>query len=219
MKALASLSVVLSLTLALAATLSAAPKTDAAPKRNVTDAAANDAPEPSAIENKLLPAKCGNTKNVHRFGAVYLAGQPQADDFSIAREAGIKTIINLRQRKELDWDEAAAVKKAGLNYYHIPFHNAKTLTDEVFTKTRKLLSDKKKQPLMLHCGSANRVGAIWLVHRVLDDGIDVDVAVVEAKKVGLRVPSYLEKAKDYIARTKAKAEQDKLKKETPETAK
>ena len=82
-----------------------------------------------------------------------------------------------------------------------------------------MLGDKKKQPLMLHCGSANRVGAIWLVHRVLDDGIDVDVAVVEAKKVGLRVPSYLEKAKDYIARTQAKAKKDKVKKKTSETTK
>ncbi len=231
MKPIVILSIGLPITLVLVSTLAAAPKTDVAPKPeagaetasapepNATNDETNDEPQPSTAKAKLVRAKCGSTKNVHRFGNIYLAGQPQTEDLHVAREAGIKTIINLRQRKELDWDEAAAVKNAGLNYHHIPFHDAKTLTDDVFSKTRKLLGDKKKQPLMLHCGSANRVGAIWLVHRVLDDGIDVDVAVVEAKQVGLRVPSYLEKAKDYIARTKANAEKDNLKKETSETAK
>ena len=40
--------------------------------------------------------------------------------------------------------------------------------------------------MFIHCGSANRVGAVWLVKRVLQDGWTVPKATEEAKMIGLR---------------------------------
>lgn len=59
------------------------------------------------------------------------------------------------------------------------------LTDAVFDETRAWLTDDGKKPLLLHCHSANRVGAIWLAHRVLDDGLMLAAAEREATLVGL----------------------------------
>jgi ubiquinone/menaquinone biosynthesis C-methylase UbiE len=53
---------------------------------------------------------------------------------------------------------------------------------------------------MLHCGSANRVGAVWLTYRVLDQGVPIETAIEEAKTIGLRSPEYEAKARDYIHR-------------------
>jgi uncharacterized protein (TIGR01244 family) len=155
-------------------------------------------------EEKLEPYQCGKVQRLHTLGGIFLASQPEKDDFTHAKEGGIKTVLNLREKDEMDWDEAALVKSLGLEYVNIPFKAPATLTDDVFEATRKLLGDKEKRPLLVHCASANRVGAVWLAHRVLDDGKSYDEALKEAKTVGLKLPAYEEKTKDYIARMQKK---------------
>lgn len=154
---------------------------------------------------KLEACELGETYNVHRLGKVYLAGQPSADDFAVAKKDGIKTVINLRTPGEMRFDEKGVLKGLGLEYHYLPFAAPDTLKDEIFEKSLKVLGDKKKHPVLLHCASANRVGAIWLVHRVLTDKVPFDKALKEAKEVGLRFPPYEAKAKAYIAKAQAKA--------------
>jgi hypothetical protein len=49
------------------------------------------------------------------------------------------------------------------------------------------------------CGSASRVGGMWLVKRVLQDGWPIDKATEEAKAIGLRSEPLEKFALDYIA--------------------
>ena len=65
-------------------------------------------------EPKLEACELGGTNNVHRLGKIYLAGQPSADDFAIAKKDGIKTVINLRTPGELRFDEKGVLKELGL---------------------------------------------------------------------------------------------------------
>jgi uncharacterized protein (TIGR01244 family) len=160
-------------------------------------------------EEKLEPYQCGKVQRLHTLGGVFLASQPEKEDFTHAKEGGIKTVLNLREGDEVDWDEGELVKSLGMEYVNIPFKTPSTLTDEVFDKSRKLLGDKEKRPLLVHCSSANRVGAVWLAHRVLDGGKTYDEALKEAKTVGLKLPAYEEKAKDYIERMQTKAAAEK----------
>jgi len=162
--------------------------------------------------SKLEACKLGSTYNVHRLGKIYLAGQPSVDDFAIAKKDGIKTVINLRTPGEMRFDEKGVLKGLGLEYHYLPFAAPDTLKDEIFEKSLEVLGDKKKQPVLLHCASANRVGAIWLVHRVLTDKVPFDKAFKEAKEVGLRFPPYEAKAKAYIVKAQAKAKAAKPKK-------
>jgi protein tyrosine phosphatase (PTP) superfamily phosphohydrolase (DUF442 family) len=151
----------------------------------------------------LEPASLGSTENVHRFGDIWLAGQPGKDDLEIAKELPIRTVVNLRAKSEIDWDEQAAVRALGMIYLNIAFQTPEELTDEVFDAARHALTFEENAPLLLHCASANRVGTIWLAHRVLDDGVAWESALREAEIVGLKSPAFREKAKDYIARSKA----------------
>lgn len=161
---------------------------------------AGDKPPPG----KLEPYKCGKVERLHTFDGIFLASQPSQDDFKLASENGIKTVIDLRAKGELDWDEAALVKKLGMAYVHVPFKSAAELSDDKFDAVRKVLMDKAKKPILLHCQSANRVGAIWLAHRVLDHNLSYDDALKEAETVGLKSPALSQKAKDYIERKKPK---------------
>jgi uncharacterized protein (TIGR01244 family) len=156
---------------------------------------------PSArADDKLAPATCGKIARLHRLADVYLAGQPSPEDLAEAKKLGIKTVINLRPDAENKaFNEREAVEAAGLAYVHIPFAGPDEATDAVFGEARKQLKAAER-PILLHCGTANRVGAVWLPYRVLDNGIAYDAALAEAKTIGLRNPALEAKAKDYVVR-------------------
>jgi len=150
--------------------------------------------------DKLEPYECGTITRLHTYQGVFLASQPQPEDFERARNGGVKTVINLRHASEITgFDERQVVEAQGLRYINIPFEGPDQLTDSVFDEVRAQLKSAER-PILLHCSSANRVGAVWLPYRVLDGGLSWDEALAEAKIVGLKSPDYEAKAKDYIAR-------------------
>jgi protein tyrosine phosphatase (PTP) superfamily phosphohydrolase (DUF442 family) len=101
-------------------------------------------------KSKLEKCELGSINRIHSLGGVFLAGQPKPEELKLAKEKGVKTVISLRGRNEIDWDEEAAVKNAGMEFVHLPFRSAETLTDDIFDRARNLLSDKSKQPILLH---------------------------------------------------------------------
>lgn len=154
------------------------------------------------IRSPLAKASLGTTRNVHRYGDFYLAGQPSEADLLEAKNVGIQTVVNLRMPKEVTFNEKQVVDKLGMTYHNPGIGDPGMMTDALFGTIRRILNDSENQPLLLHCGSANRVGAIWLAYRVLDGGLSYEAALTEAKTVGLRSPAMEKKAKDYINRNK-----------------
>jgi uncharacterized protein (TIGR01244 family) len=152
---------------------------------------------------QLQPYSCCQLAKVHLADNVLLASQPSPEGLKEARARGIRTVINLRYPNEVSWDQAAYAQQLGIEYHSIPFNSGQTLTDDVFNQVRRVLNERKEAPVLLHCASANRVGAVWLVHRVLDGGIAYDQALAEAKAVGLRSAEYEARARDYIRRARS----------------
>jgi len=113
---------------------------------------------------------------------------------------GFKTVINLRlpteQGANLD-ENAARAKALGLNYLNLPF-NGQSPDPKVVDAFLAAVANKANQPVYIHCGSASRVGAVWLVKRVLQDGWPVDKATEEAKMIGLRSEPLEKFALSYI---------------------
>lgn len=155
------------------------------------DSQVRSAPEP------LKADQLGGTANVTSTGTLYLAGQPQPDDIATIADKGVKRVITLRTAPEVKWDEAEAVKKAGMEFVEVPIRGV--ISDAKFEQVRKLLGDGK--PTLLHCGSAVRVGAVWLAYRVLDEGVDLKTAVKESAIVGLPKGVYLTQALAYVKRS------------------
>jgi len=144
-------------------------------------------------------------RNVHGIESIFqmegffLSGQPDPAGLREAKANGIRTIVSLRMPAELgEQDEGATVEALGMAWENPGFGSAEALTDELFAEIRATLNDESKQPLLLHCASANRVGAVWLAHRILDHGITWEQASVEARTVGLRSPELYERACAYL---------------------
>ena len=114
---------------------------------------------------------------------------------------GFKSVINLRVATEQGANVAenqAKAKALGLNYFHLPVSGASP-DPKIVDQFLAVVSDKTNQPVFIHCASANRVGMVWLVKRVLQDGWPVEKATTEAKAIGLTAAPLEKFALDYIA--------------------
>ena len=128
-------------------------------------------------------------------------GATESSAMPALRKEGFVSVINLRlaTEKGVNIDESrAAAQAAGMKYIHVPFDTAKPDVKLVDTFLAAV-SDKANQPVYIHCGSANRVGAVWMIKRVLQDGWAVDKAQTEAEAIGLTNPQLKAFANDYIA--------------------
>jgi uncharacterized protein (TIGR01244 family) len=116
------------------------------------------------------------------------------------RKEGYLSVINLRmadeEGAEIDASRAAA-QKAGLKFIHLPFNGASP-DPKVVSDFLSAVADKSNQPVFVHCGSANRVGAVWMIKRVLQDGWAIDRAQTEAEAIGLTSGQLVAFATTYI---------------------
>ena len=156
----------------------------------------------------ILEGKLGAAKNVHKLEGLYFAGQFSKADVQEIQSRQIKRVLSLRTAGEVDWDEKGAVEAAGMEFFAIPFKSPDSLTDGVFQQVRDALGSNQQKTL-LHCGSGSRVGGVWLVYRVLDEGVALSKALAEAKEIGLNSEAYEAKAIDYIQRMQSKQGMEK----------
>ncbi|HXG69538.1 MAG TPA: hypothetical protein VNJ04_02885, partial [Gemmatimonadaceae bacterium] len=84
-------------------------------------------------------------------------------------------------------------------YFHLPFKSTAPDT-AVVDRFLTVVSEPKNQPVFIHCASANRVAALWLIKRVRVDKWKVETAMEEAKAIGLTSEPLRTFALDYLAR-------------------
>jgi uncharacterized protein (TIGR01244 family) len=126
------------------------------------------------------------------------AGQPTIDQLSDLKEDGIRSVLNLRVPDEHDAAaEQAQVLELGMKYFNIPIAGADIRNEQV-DEFLALSDDTENQPMFIHCGSANRVGALWMIRRVLRDGWTREAAETEAAEVGLRSAALKDFALRYL---------------------
>jgi uncharacterized protein (TIGR01244 family) len=127
-------------------------------------------------------------------------GQPRIEHFAKLKADGMKAVLNLRTPDEhRAEEERAAVQQAGLKYFNIPVMFGEP-TDAQVDEFLKITDDPGNRPMFIHCTAAVRVGAFWMIRRVVRDGVSVEAAVEEGKKVGMVNAPHLEEfARQYIA--------------------
>lgn len=116
------------------------------------------------------------------------AGQPSAAALDKLGEWGFKTVVNLRTAGEEGvTEEAAAVKAAGLRYVSVP------VTPETFSladvaAVERVLANRGAAPVLLHCSSSNRVGAVWAAIQ-FRKGRPIEEAEADGLAAGLSSPA------------------------------
>ena len=142
-----------------------------------------------------LSGSSGFGGSVAGFGG---ATQPSA--MVSLKKAGFAAVINLRLASEesVDMDASrAAAEGAGLQYHHLPLDSAK-IDPVVIENFLATVGDQANQPVYIHCGSATRAAALWMIGRVLKDGWEIDAASAEAEIIALKPPAAIAFATTYI---------------------
>lgn len=117
---------------------------------------------------------------------VVSAGRLVADDIALLRDAGVRQVIDLTPDDETPgFDEAAAVRAAGMEYANLPLRDARDLTP-ANVRTYDALLRRAERPLLVHCGSGNRVGAITALHAAWVEGRSAEDAIAIGRAWGLK---------------------------------
>jgi uncharacterized protein (TIGR01244 family) len=128
------------------------------------------------------------------------AGQPTVEDLTALKDDGNVAVLNLRLPDEHDSAaEQAGVEALGMKYFNIPVSGGDP-QDSQAEEFLALTDDPTNRPMFIHCGSANRVGAFWMIRRVLRDDWEVERAQTEAEQIGMRSPGLVTFALSYIER-------------------
>jgi uncharacterized protein (TIGR01244 family) len=131
------------------------------------------------------------------------AGQPRPEHFQYLKDKGVKAVLNLRTPGEHRADEEQAeVERLGMKYINIPVVYREP-TDAQVDEFLAVTDDRSNRPMLIHCTAAIRVGAFWMIRRIVRDGMSYEDALAEARKVGLVNAPHLEEfVKGYLSRRK-----------------
>lgn len=150
-------------------------------------------------QSGIASGELGSTPFVSQFGDWLFAGQPEPSDLRLAAERGYTHVLTLREPKEIEWDEAAAVKAAGMEFLQIPIAGAADFNAENLDAICAALEKLDGQPVVFHCRTASRVAAAWMAFRVTRRNVPVEQAAAEATAIGLKNPQLIEAVHAYLA--------------------
>lgn len=130
--------------------------------------------------------------NLNRDGDIYFAGQPDLQGIHELRSRGIRTVVNIRTEPEMTaerigFDEMTEVMRRGMEYIRIPV-SSDTLSAHDADRLAAVLS-RRSDPVVIHCGSSNRVGGLWALYLYRHRNVPLDEAIELGRAAGLRSDS------------------------------
>lgn len=112
------------------------------------------------------------------------AGQPDEAALTVFAEQGYTTVIDLRtEGEDRGIDESAVIENLGMEYVLFPIAGRDAIS---YDNARKLdqLIENAEGPVLIHCGSANRVGALLALRKSLK-GADDETALEHGREGGM----------------------------------
>ena len=121
------------------------------------------------------------------FDSILTGGQPTFDQIKQAAETGFKAVVDLRTGNELPdpEQEKAWVEGSGMRYIHISISVAEGFTPQNAKVFAEALSGSENYPLIVHCKSGERVGAMFALKAFHIDEKEIEEALLIGKMAGL----------------------------------
>jgi uncharacterized protein (TIGR01244 family) len=118
-------------------------------------------------------------------GGISSSGQPDATSLGVFADSGYAVVIDMRgpdENRGMD-DFPGAVEATGMDYVAFPVVGKDAISFETAEKLDELLQGIDG-PVLMHCGSGNRVGAVLALRESLN-GADDDAAIAFGKDAGM----------------------------------
>ncbi|WP_339867259.1 fused DSP-PTPase phosphatase/NAD kinase-like protein [Pseudohongiella nitratireducens] len=114
----------------------------------------------------------------------FSSAQPSQQQLAELAAAGVKHIISLRPASELEWNEREVVESLGMTFHNVPVAVPDGINLESAEEFSRVLESIGGEPVLMHCASGNRVGAMVALKHGADTG-DLDTAVTLGKAWGM----------------------------------
>ena len=153
----------------------------------LTSAWADEAYLPNPATAGLDRAPLIDIRNARRvFPGILSGGQPTDEQLAEAQAKGFKTVINLRTAGEMQGSkEAVIVRDLGMKYITIPVGGAADINRENSQALITALADADQYPVLVHCASGNRVGALFALDAAADGQLPVEQAMAIGTQTGM----------------------------------
>lgn len=146
-------------------------------------ACAGDAESPGPSPLKVDLQRVTETGAVQPVNGMTSSGQPDEAALEVFANNGYTAVIDLRTEGESrGLDEAAVVERLGMAYVSFPVSRG-GINFESARQLNKLISEYDA-PVLIHCGSGNRVGALLALRASLD-GADDEAALAAGREGGM----------------------------------
>lgn len=133
-----------------------------------------------------LAALAGETPINEVRPGLHAGGQPSAAQLQALAAQGVRTVIDLRQPDEdRGYDETAQAEALGLRYVRIPVAGADGL-DAANVRAVHQALQQSQGPVLLHCASGNRAGAVLALVNVRYEHASPDQALPLGQRAGLK---------------------------------
>ncbi len=117
---------------------------------------------------------------------VLFGGQPTAEQLEQMAADGVALVLDLRaEGEDRGFDEAAALSDLDVEYINLPVDRERLEMPETFERFIEAM-DQAERPVLVHCASGNRVGALYYAYLVAGRGEDRDEARALARDNGLK---------------------------------
>ncbi|MBK8972964.1 MAG: hypothetical protein IPM37_17095 [Hahellaceae bacterium] len=126
-----------------------------------------------------LPNQCSPQNDI------ISCGMPTRQDIENAAEIGFKTVISLCSPSDTPAYEPAQARALGMSFYNISVCGPADLTRDKAMALAEIVNDCSKHPILLHCMSGNRVGALMALKAFHADGATPDQALKFGLAAGL----------------------------------
>lgn len=125
----------------------------------------------------------GPLTNFERFAPeLYRGAQPSEAAFKELKDKGIKTVINLRLKKEDIDEEQVWCRKYGMRFIHIPMGYKTPKLDSILSFLG-VVTNPSLQPVYVHCRfGADRTGTMVGLYRVIVENWSYDDAYLEMRQ-------------------------------------
>jgi len=151
-------------------------------------AAAAPAGEPAELAAAApIESWSGAFNNAYGNGSYYFTGLPSEDGLRLAADEGVKVVVNLltegQQAENITFDEPAVVAELGQTYVTIPIRPASFSKEDVARFADAV--EHADGPVLVHCASSNRCGALWAAYLNLHQGVELERAIELGRSAGL----------------------------------
>jgi len=135
-------------------------------------------------------------RNVYLVGRLWFGAVPGVADLELARRRGVTRVIDLCSPDEAtEVDLASACRSLGLEYLGgmIPVEELEgdDSVDLVLSWLGSPPDDGEEPWTLMYDGTGGRCAAYLAIHRVVGQGVELDEALVEARRAGMK-PGLLE---------------------------